>query len=121
MHIDTDMRTTVARELLALSGQHDAETLAEALQTLVKVAATDGIGNAVSDLQDRVAETRRLGMHVSIAFDSPEELSHHSVVVWLVSTRLDLRAVADIVAGSHDVSTWTDALDRLHQWVEEES
>lgn len=121
MDTDTDMKTIVARELLALPGQHDAETLAEALQPLIKVGATDGIGNAVADMQDRVAETRRLGMHVSLAFDSPEELSHHSVVVWLVSTRLDLRAVADIVAGSHDVSTWTEALDRLHRWVEEES
>lgn len=118
--MDPEYKTKIARELLELHGPHDGESLSEALQDLISAGARDGLGNAVADMRERCAETARLGgRRAALAFfDNADEMAHHSVVVWLVSARLDLRAVADLVAACHEPHVWADALQHLQAWVE---
>lgn len=118
--MDIDQKTRIASEVLDLTGPHDGESLSEVLQDLINAGARDGIGNAVADMRDRCAETDKIGgRRVALAFfSSAEEIAHYCVVVWLVSARLDLRAVADIVSACHEPHVVADALQRLQAWVE---
>lgn len=120
--MDLEHKTKIAQQLLGLTGPHDAETLAESLQAIIRVGATDGVGNAVADMQERCAETVRIGgRRVALAFfDSAEEIGHVCVTIWLLSGRVDLRAVADLMVAAHEVHVWTEALALLHEWLEEE-
>lgn len=118
--MDLEQKTRIAREVLDLTGPHDGESLSEALQAIIKAGSRDGIGNAVADMRDRCAETDKLGgRRVALAFfDSADEIAHYCVVVWLVSARLDLRSVADIVSACHEPHVVADALQRLQAWAE---
>lgn len=118
--MDPELKTKIARELLDLTGPHSGESLSEALQDLISAGARDGLGNAVADMRDRCAGTVLYGgRRVALTFfDNADEMAQHYTVIWLTSTRLDLRAVADLVAACHEPHVWADALQRLESWVE---
>lgn len=117
--MDLEYKTKIARELLELHGPHDGESLSETLRDLISAGARDGLGNAVADMQDRCEKTRLLGRRGALTFfDSTDEMAQHYTVIWLTSTRLDLRAVADLVVAAHEEHVWADAMQHLQAWVE---
>lgn len=123
--MDIDQKTTIARELLGLAGCHDTRTLFDALQPILQAGARDGLGNAVADMYDRcealTAWPSLPSVAVSLAHADPVPYSHHAVVVWLTAERVDLREVADIIAGAQERHVWQEAVRLLGLWVEEQS
>ena len=122
--MDPELKTKIAQELLGLPETHDRGTLFDALQTLMMHGAPDGIGNALADLQDRVSyiyDPKQRATWHGVAFANPRAAAHVAAVRWLAGGLLDLREVADIVAGSQERHTVLDALRLLAEWVEGES
>jgi hypothetical protein len=122
--MDLETKTKIAQELLGLPEAHDCRTLFDALQPLLKLGARDGIGNALADLQERVAHLyapeQRSAWH-GTAYSDPRAAAHVATVRWLTAGLIDLREVADLVAGSQERHDVLDALRCLQVWVEEES